>query len=215
MDEHPNFADWFHAMMQFQDEDGRRRVTARRDRLSALFSLASSVKHLPGCTAECGVFKGASSYLIVAATRTAYSLHYCFDSFQGLSTPQKEDFVPEKDDAYWMAGKFAIDLEYVTRALDAFRYDIAILPGWIPTRFAEVTAERFSFVHIDVDFFEPTRDSIAFFYPRMIKGGIVLFDDYDSPRCPGARKAIDAFLAGKPQKIVPLSPLQSAYLKFE
>jgi O-methyltransferase len=166
--EHPNFADWFDAMLSHQDEDGRRRAINKRDRLSALFSLASSVKHVPGCTAECGVFKGASSYLIVAATRTSYSLHYCFDSFMGLSTPQKEDFVPEKDDSHWM-----------------------------------------------VDFFEPTRDSIAFFYPRMASGGIILFDEYDSPSCPGARKAIDSFLADKRQKIVPLTPLSSAYLKFE
>ena len=48
----------------------------------------------------------------------------------------------------------------------------------IPTRFDEVADRSFCFVHVDVDLFEPTRESIAFFYPRMVPGGVMLFDDY-------------------------------------
>jgi O-methyltransferase len=74
--------------------------------------------------------------------------------------------------------------------------------GWIPTRFADVTNNRFSFVHIDVDLYQPTRDSLAFFYERMLRGGIILCDDYGSIHCPGATRAFDEFLADKPEKHV-------------
>ena len=48
--------------------------------------------------------------------------------------------------------------------------------------------EGYRFVHLDVDLYQPTRDSFDYFYPRLIKGGIIVCDDYNWP---GARKAIE------------------------
>ena len=39
----------------------------------------------------------------------------------------------------------------------------------------------------------------------MNKGGIILCDDYGFSTCPGAKQAVDEFLAGKPEKIIWLS----------
>ena len=75
----------------------------------------------------------------------------------------------------------------------------------IPSRFDELKKNRFSFIHLDVDLYEPTRDSIEFFYPRINKGGILVCDDYMQTVCPGATKAIDEFLADKPEKMIALS----------
>ena len=74
-----------------------------------------------------------------------------------------------------------------------------------PDRFNEVADRRFSFLHIDVDLYEPTRDSIAFFYPRMNVGGVIICDDYGFATCPGATKAIDEYLRDKPEKMMTLS----------
>jgi hypothetical protein len=63
--------------------------------------------------------------------------------------------------------------------------------GWIPERFPDVADERFSFVHVDVDLYEPHRDAIEFFWPRLTQGGVMVFDDYGSAYCPGARRAVD------------------------
>ena len=68
-------------------------------------------------------------------------------------------------------------------------------PGWIPDRFPEVADERFSFVHVDVDLYEPHRDAIEFFWPRLTRGGVMVFDDYGSAYCPGARQAVDEAFA--------------------
>ena len=40
---------------------------------------------------------------------------------------------------------------------------VRILNGWIPRRFKEISEQKFSFVHIDVDMFQPTLDSLKFF----------------------------------------------------
>src|SRR5688572_31529904 len=42
----------------------------------------------------------------------------------------------------------------------------------------------------DVDVYQPTRDSLEYFYPRLVTGGILVCDDYGWP---GARKAVDDF----------------------
>lgn len=64
---------------------------------------------------------------------------------------------------------------------------------------------EFSFVHIDVDLYQPTYDSIAFFYPRMNSGGILVCDDYGFTSCPCATKAVDEFLFDKPEKMISMS----------
>jgi len=92
----------------------------------------------------------------------------------------------------------------VGRALAEFP-GVSLLAGWIPERFPAVADRRFAFVHIDVDLYEPTRDSLAFFYPRMSAGGIVVCDDYGFTSCPGATRAVDEYLADRPEKMIALS----------
>ena len=59
-----------------------------------LYQLLRLIEHVPGDTAECGVWRGASSYLICQANEKNphhQRIHYCFDSFEGLSAPGTED----------------------------------------------------------------------------------------------------------------------------
>ena len=65
--------------------------------------------------------------------------------------------------------------------------------GWRPVRIPDIGGRTFAFVRIDADLYQPTLDSMAFFYPRMSAGGIVLCDDYGCSSRPGAAQAIDQF----------------------
>jgi hypothetical protein len=170
--------------------------THRKWTLSQLLRLTSAVE---GDTAECGVFKGASSYLICEATQGQSRLHHLFDSFEGVSAPSKED------NDYWTKGDLSAAEAIARENLAPFIDRVRFLKGWIPTRFGEVADRKFSFVHIDVDMYDPTRDSLAFFYDRTSEGGIILCDDYGSSFCPGATKACDDFLRGKPEKMIALA----------
>ncbi len=48
---------------------------------------------------------------------------------------------------------------------------------------------------------EPYKECLQFFYPRMVAGGILLLDEYNDPPWPGCNKAVDEFLAGKPEHL--------------
>jgi hypothetical protein len=68
---------------------------------------------------------------------------------------------------------------------------------------------RFSFCHIDCDYYQGVYQSIAFFHPRMVHGGIILFDDYDWAQCPGVARAIKA--ANLPITVVEHDYIKQAY----
>ena len=182
---------------RFDETDGMN--CDRRWMLHQLLRLVSAV---PGDTAECGVFSGSSSFVICSANREAIvsgKRHHLFDSFEGLSAPEAND------GDHWQPGDLSYGLERVQENLSQFDGATSYYPGWIPDRFADVENVGFSFVHIDVDLYQPTRDSMAFFYDRMAPGGVILVDDYGFTSCPGATQAVDEVLTGKPEAMLRLS----------
>ena len=191
----PAFERFLH---NFDEAHPLRSINAgRRFMVSQLLRLTEQV---PGDTAECGVYLGASSYLIASfiSRSSLEKTHHLFDSFDGLSLPIAAD------GEHWRQHDLKVERNEAERRLSKFQ-NLRFYKGWIPERFGEVSNCRFSFVHIDVDLYEPTRDSIEFFYPRMNPGGIILCDDYGVSSCPGATKGVDEFLIDKPEKMVALS----------
>ena len=155
-----------------------------------LHQLLKLVRDVPGETAECGAFLGASSWLICELGRT----HHIFDSFDGLSAPDAVD------GEYWQKGVLSAPETAVLKNLAPHKP--VLHKGWIPDRFADVADRRFAAVHVDVDLHRPTKDSIEFFYPRLNPGGLFVCDDYGFTTCPGATKAVDGFMADKPAAVV-------------
>ena len=61
----------------------------------------------------------------------------------------------------------------------------------------ESDVDKFQFIHLDVDLYQPTKDSLDFFYPKLAQGGIIVCDDYNFSTFPGAKKAWDEFFNDK------------------
>jgi len=174
----------------------------RRRRLMHLITLLGETKNVPGEIAECGCFLGLSSYVLCSFlkrwdARFDGSSYHVFDSFQGLSEPTADDQIPDDwDNAEGLQqmswrGAFAASLETVSANLREFPA-IHFHPGWIPLAFQGVRETRYRFVHVDVDLYDPTLDTLSYFYPRLSAGGIIVSDDYSWP---GARTAIHEFCA--------------------
>lgn len=157
--------------------------------------------------AECGCWRGLSSYQIASILKknNFQKKFFIFDSFEGLSQFNNED----KACDLWIdeekrRKEFACPLDFVKNNLSEFNF-IEYKKGWIPCRFEEVSNLKFSFVHIDVDLYQPIRDSLEFFYPRLNPGGIIVLDDYGCLCFPGAKKAVDDFMRGKDDFFLPFA----------
>lgn len=158
-------------------------------------------RSLPGDFAECGCWRGHSSYMIswlIAQARQSRQFHI-FDSFEGgLSNKSDEDkgllatVEPEAVAAQKQA--FYSTEEEVSRALSSFDF-VTLRKGWIPERFSDVAEKSFALVNLDVDLYEPIRDSLVFFFPRLVPGGVIVVDDYGTTDWPGVTIAVDRFLA--------------------
>jgi hypothetical protein len=185
--------------MEAFDGEGNRRGLDRKWTLDQLLKL---VRRVEGDTAECGTWKGGSSWLLARAGRT----HHAFDSFEGLSQPGAGD------GTHFRKGELAVSEEEFRRRLSDFP-GVKTYKGWIPSRFAEVAERRFCFIHVDVDLEQPTADSVAFFYPRLNRGGILLLDDYGFAICPGARRAVDDFFRDKPEAVIELPTGQGVVIR--
>jgi O-methyltransferase len=172
-------------------------------RLNKIRELVKQTEHLPGDIAEVGVYKGGTAYLICSLTKKDVVL---FDTFEGMPA------VDESKDRHKEGDFSDTSRDDVDELLD--RFDNAfIFEGIFPkeTAYYLDQDEVYSFVHLDCDIYTSVKESLEFFYPRMVPGGVIVFDDYGEPNCPGAKLAVDEFMVDKPEWLV-VGPQSQAHI---
>ena len=183
---------------------------ARRGRESLLsgneaftvYSLARSQSALAGEMAEVGVYQGVSARLISMASGSR-PLHL-FDTFAGLPAPDADENVRMRK------GHYAASLASVQSFLKD-RPNVSYHPGLFPDTAQPCDERRFSFVHLDVDLKSSTLACLAFFYPRMVPGGVILSHDYSY--LDGVRDAFAEFLSGRSERPIELATSQAMVVK--
>lgn len=201
----PWYDDWFKAIYSKIKEY----TLVSEDRAYLLYMFSRLALNYSGDFAECGVYKGGTGLLLsnVIAERPEKKL-YLFDSFKGM--PSHAD--PATD--YHGPGGLG-DASYdKVKSLFTGREQVLIIEGFLPETLEPIKERNFAFVHLDVDIYRSTKDCLEFFYPRLIRGGILVSDDYGIPRYKlAARKACDEFFADKPEKPVALRTGQCFFIK--
>jgi O-methyltransferase len=83
--------------------------------------------------------------------------------------------------------------------------------GLFPSTTAGLDHLRFSFVHLDVDLYQSTKDGLEWFYPKLNRGGMLISHDY--PEAKGVVKAFHEFFADKPECLIELNGTQVGFVK--
>jgi len=129
----------------------------------------------PGCFVEVGVYKGGSAWhLLKLAQRQGRTL-YCYDTFEGI---------PHEDvgDSHHIGDFADVDFEAIMHALEG----AVVTQGVFPASAAPMPPVAFA--HLDCDQYRSVRESAEYLVPRMVKGGVIWFDD--SPCIPAAARAV-------------------------
>lgn len=187
----PLFSPWL-ATGEFRDfyQLAAPRSLVSPDRCYVLYTLLKQSLNIPGDVWECGVYKGGTAAMMAALIKRLKPNKrlYLFDTFAGM---------PETDGAKDLhkKGDFSdVSVESVVQYVG--HPEICVVrQGFIPDTFAGLEAAKLAFAHIDVDIYQSIIDSLEFIWPRLSLGGVIVFDDYGFPSCPGARAAVDAFFA--------------------
>jgi hypothetical protein len=129
-----------------------------------------------GVVYELGVFSGGVSRMLLDMGREVFA----FDTFEGIRGAGPHDL--HKDGDYCAAGDVAAYLEGAT-----------IVKGTLPNTLIG-RWEHPAFVHIDLDVYAPTRESLILLWPRMLPGGIIVLDDFGFWTTPGVRHAAEVFV---------------------
>lgn len=178
-----------------------------------IFSLCDAVKYIHdsginGDVVECGVWKGGSMMAIAETlgnlSDTSRSL-YLFDTFDGMAPPSKNDVdingkaaeellnksEKTQDDSVWCCA----GLEVVKQALDSVNYPnekIHYIQGMVEQTIPMHAPEKIALLRLDTDWYESTKHEMEHLFPRLVKGGVLIIDDYGHWQ--GARKAVDEYL---------------------
>jgi hypothetical protein len=177
------------------------------DRYLYFLDQLEKLKAVDGDIVECGVSigHGALLFLLMSEYLGVERTYYGFDSFTGFPDPVDEDGVtPIKGKGFW-----ASPTDTVLRVLrdgripeNTIRERVRLVKGLFDVTLPKYQG-KIALLHLDCDLYESYKVALGNLYDKVVTGGIIMFDEYDDHRWPGARKAIDEFFADKPEKPIP------------
>ncbi len=140
---------------------------------------------------------------------------YLFDTFDGFDIRdlQREQEINTNYSALesWIAdGSMDFSGKQADKVYNRMPYknNVTMKKGFFPETFDLSEELRFLFVNLDTDLYQPIKDGLEIFYPRMVKGGVILIHDYFS-MLEGVEKAVDEFLAKNNLSAVPIGDRKS------
>ncbi len=178
-------------------------------KLDTVQSLIDSVKYIvknniEGDFIECGVWKGGS---IMTMIKTLQELNvndrevFLYDTFTGMSKPTSEDVANDGRIASDVYTGIEYDnpdinpLDEVQRNISSLNYDehkIHYVKGKVEDTLPNNDHKKIALLRLDTDWYESTKCEFELLFPKLVKGGIVIIDDYDA--WDGSKKATKEYL---------------------
>jgi SAM-dependent methyltransferase len=153
---------------------------------------------LRGDVAELGVYKGNTAFLLAELARKMGATAYLLDTFAGFS----------EDDLRGVDANLPV--QFSDTSLAAVQSlvgteNVRFIQGYFPDSASQMPADlSLCLVHLDCDLYAPFQAALRYFYPRMVPGGFLILHDYANACWSGAEKAVDEFLADKPERVIPI-----------
>lgn len=175
---------------------------SRINKIICHYEIFKKTLNIPGSIVECGVFKGVSLIrflnfrdLLKKSSKKVYGFDI-FGKFPTQKIARDNDFAKSHDSKIGIG----LDVKELNSCLKIKKFkNYKLIKGQIeetlPKFIEKNSKEKISFLHLDLDVYQPTKFSLEILYSKISKGGIILIDDYS--RVHGATKATNEFLKNK------------------
>lgn len=186
-------------------------VSSQALRFLHFYDLLQKIERLEGCVVECGVGRGKSLFMLAVCDPIfgKERRYYGFDSFEGFPEPTEEDHLadyPHIKRGYHRSPQGLVSKYLLNSGLapEFVSTRIRLIPGYFATSMPQYDGGDIAFLHLDVDLYSSYKETLEFFFPKVAKGGVIAFDEYQetSKYHKGAKKAIDEFFYGRGERIV-------------
>ncbi len=170
---------------------------------------------IKGSIVECGVWKGGvSMWMMFCQKKYSVENHfYLYDTFDGMTTPSAEkdgkdvvstykkiannnyqrNFDKWHDENKWAYCPIDVVKENIAKAKyknSKIHYIVGDVN--ITLNDEKNLPKNIAILRLDTDFYESTKKELEVLYPRVVKGGIVIVDDYYSFK--GSGSAVDEYI---------------------
>ncbi len=180
-------------------------------RFLAHYELFRLAVDLPGDIVELGVYRGASlmswaNFLEIRNMGDRQKQVFGFDNFQGFTEITDKDGAIDDQVAKQVGGFDSSVFEDILKdAIAIFDQDrfipykprVKLVKGdierTVPKFVEENPGLRICLLHFDCDMYTPTKVGLEHFWPRVVPGGVVLFDEYGIRPWEGESHAVDEY----------------------
>jgi len=162
---------------------------------------------------ECGVEWGYTAFFALKTLTNndkkmnSFSMHL-YDAWQDM----REEELLESE--YWHVNLYKnLDIESTKKNLIEFKENLIFHQGYIPDSLMKKPdpPDTIFYLHIDLNASKPTESALEFFYPRLVVGGIILFDDYGWDAYEDTKNTIENFFKDKPGLLMKIPTGQAIY----
>lgn len=179
----------------------------RLNRLHMRYSrFFQEIRDLEGDVVEAGVGVGRTFCVFSTIMYRDLGLEskklFGFDSFEGF--PETHEFDrssrnPKKGEWNYTNPS---EIIWTLKFLKCFSEgNIYLVKGFFSNEIFKQAPTRIALLHLDCDLYSSYKTCLESLWPRVVKGGITIFDEYRQPNWPGATKAIDEYFEGKGVRI--------------
>ena len=154
-------------------------------RLYTLWQFSNMLKNYRGEVLDIGCLKGGAGMLMSKANNSGTT--YLIDTFKGLVESENyhstEHFIFE-------------DINLVKKKINKLNlHKTKVLKGIFPSQFKKkLRNKKFKLCHIDVNTYKSTSETFAFIKDKVIKNGVIVFDDYGIFSVFGVKKFVDKIM---------------------
>lgn len=164
-------------------------------------------ENIAGAFAELGVYKGETAKMIHEMDKTR-TIHL-FDTFEGFS--EKDLKAETSTDKKYSTVNFSDTSLEAVKNLFKENDSFFFYKGYFPETTQDVKEEKFAFVHLDADLYQPTSSALNYFYPKLSLGGVLIIHDYNHT-WGGIKKAVDEFVLTIPESLIAISDWQGSVM---
>ncbi len=145
-------------------------------RMHVLYWAGNYVKNIPGDFVDCGVNTGfcARSLMHYISFEKLDKKYFLLDTFGGLDPK----YSTEKELEIHKTMHYDTQDLHETVKKTFAGFNAEIIKGTVPETLPLVKTDALCFLHLDMNAALPEVSALDYFWPKISKGGVVLFDDY-------------------------------------